>query len=147
MILGIGSDLCDARRIGATLKRFGARFLDRTYTQEEQARLLGLKDQDRYLAKRFAAKEAVAKALGSGFRDGVSWTDIGVSKDALSRPRIVLTGGALRRLTKITPDEYDAIVHLTLTDEGDLAQAFVVIEARHKPFSPARSASDVGMGA
>jgi len=130
MILGIGADLCDIRRIEATLDRFGERFLARCFTEVERARSERRAARAASYAKRFAAKEACAKALGTGLRDGVFWRDMGVANLPSGKPTMLLTGGAAKRLAEITPAGAEAFIHLTITDEGPLAQAFVVIEAR-----------------
>ena len=130
MILGIGSDLCDIRRIEETLERFGERFLARCFTDVERRRSDRRAGRAASYAKRFAAKEACAKALGTGLRDGVFWRDMGVANLPSGKPTMLLTGGAAKRLAEITPAGAEAFIHLTITDEGPLAQAFVVIEAR-----------------
>ena len=130
MILGIGSDLCDIRRIESTLDRFGDRFTHRVFTAGERARSDRRAARAPSYARRFAAKEACAKALGTGLRAGVFWRDMEVANLPSGRPTLRLTGGALERLRAITPDGHDAVVHVTLTDDPPLAQAFVVIEAR-----------------
>ncbi|MGD0565279.1 MAG: holo-ACP synthase [Roseiarcus sp.] len=130
MILGIGSDLCDIRRIEETLERFGERFLARCFTDVERRRSERRAGRAASYAKRFAAKEACAKALGTGLRDGVFWRDMGVANLPSGKPTMLLTGGAAKRLAEITPAGAEAFIHLTITDEGPLAQAFVVIEAR-----------------
>ncbi|MGD1886828.1 MAG: holo-ACP synthase [Cohaesibacteraceae bacterium] len=130
MIVGLGSDLCDIRRIEATLDRFGDRFIQKVFTQTERARAERRNQRAASYAKRFAAKEACAKALGTGLRMGVFWRDMGVENRRTGQPTMVLTGGAGERLHAITPDGHDAIVHLTITDDFPYAQAFVVIEAR-----------------
>lgn len=130
MILGIGSDLCDIRRIEDTLDRFGDRFAKRLFTATEQARSEGKPDRAASYAKRFAAKEATAKALGTGVpRRGVHWTDMGVVNLPSGKPTVALTGGAAERLAQMTPPGHVAVVHLSLTDDHPYAQAFVVIEA------------------
>jgi holo-[acyl-carrier protein] synthase len=130
MIIGIGSDLCDVRRIEAVLTRFGDRFLQRVFTDEEQRRAARRPAiAAGTLAKRFAAKEACAKALGTGFTRGVFLRDIGVVNQRSGAPTLVLAGGALQRLAAMTPPGCEARLHLTLTDELPLALAFVVIEA------------------
>ena len=135
MILGIGSDLIDIRRIEQTLERFGTRFTDRLFTETEKRRAEratgGLRKAGRAAtyAKRFAAKEAAAKALGTGFQQGVFWRDLGVTNTPNGKPTLELTGGALQRLNDITPPGMIAEVHLTLTDDYPLAQAFVIISA------------------
>jgi holo-[acyl-carrier protein] synthase len=131
MILGIGADLSDIRRIQDTLDRFGDRFIQRIFTDVEQQRSERKKDRAASYAKRFAAKEACAKALGTGVpRQGVSWRDMGVVNLASGRPTMALSGGAAARLAAILPEGHEAVVHLTLSDEIPYAQAFVVIEAR-----------------
>ncbi len=129
MIVGIGSDLCDIRRIDETLTRFGERFTHRLFTELERARSDRKTDRAASYAKRFAAKEACAKALGTGIRGGVYWNDMGVANLPSGAPTLVLTGGAARRLAAITPAGLRAVVHLSLTDDHPYAQAFVIIEA------------------
>lgn len=130
MIIGLGSDLCDIRRIEATLERFGARFLNRCFTPVERAKALRRQRTTAgTLAKRFAAKEACAKALGTGLAQGVSWRDMGVENEPGGRPTLVLTGGAAARLAAMVPVGMMPRLHLTMTDDYPLAQAFVVIEA------------------
>jgi holo-[acyl-carrier protein] synthase len=129
MIIGIGSDLCDIRRVEETLGRFGARFIDRCFTQVEQEKSERRATRAASYAKRFAAKEACAKALGTGIRRGVYWKDMGVVNLRSGQPTMALTGGAAERLSAITPAGHRAVVHLTITDDHPLAQAFVVIEA------------------
>ena len=129
MILGIGTDLVDIRRIEQTIARHGERFINRIYTETERARAERKANRIDTYAKRFAAKEACAKALGTGLRAGVFWRDMGVVNLPSGRPTLRLTGGALARLTAITPAGYDARIDLTITDEGPLAQALVVISA------------------
>ncbi len=130
MIIGIGSDLCDTRRIERTLDRFGARFLDRCFTEIEQRRSERRAGRAASYAKRFAAKEACAKALGTGLRRGVFWRDMGVVNLPSGQPTMRLTGGAAERLKVILPPGTEPFIHLTITDEPPMAQAFVVIEAR-----------------
>ncbi len=130
MIVGVGSDLCDIRRIEETLERFGERFLARCFTDVERARSDRRAGRAASYAKRFAAKEACAKALGTGLRHGVFWRDMGVVNLPSGQPTMRLTGGAAARLAAITPPGAEAFIHLTITDEGPLAQAFVAIEAR-----------------
>ncbi len=130
MILGFGSDLCDIRRIESVLARHGERFAKRCFTEIERAKSDGRAQRAASYAKRFAAKEACAKALGTGFRDGVFFTDMGVVNLPGGRPTLVLTGGAARRLAELTPPGEQAHIHLTLTDEYPLAMAQVLIEAR-----------------
>jgi holo-[acyl-carrier protein] synthase len=129
MIIGIGSDLCDARRIARAIERHGERFLARIFTETERARAERRANRVETYAKRFAAKEACAKALGTGLRGGVFWRDMGVVNLPSGRPTMKLTGGALERLKAITPAGYEPRIDLTVTDEGPLAQAFVVISA------------------
>ena len=129
MILGIGSDLIDVRRIEQTIARHGDRFLDRIFTDEERAKAERRKNRIDTYAKRFAAKEACAKALGTGLRAGVFWRDMGVVNLPSGRPTMLLTGGALARLGAITPAGYEARIDVTITDEYPTAQAFVVISA------------------
>jgi holo-[acyl-carrier protein] synthase len=129
MILGIGSDITDVRRIAKVIERHGDRFLERVFTATERARAEGKKNRVETYAKRFAAKEACAKALGTGLRGGVWWRDMGVVNLSSGRPTMTLTGGALARLRTLTPAGYEARIDLTLTDEGPMAQAFVMISA------------------
>jgi holo-[acyl-carrier protein] synthase len=129
MILGIGSDITDIRRIAKVIERHGERFLERVFTPTERARAERKKNRMETYAKRFAAKEACAKALGTGLRAGVWWRDMGVVNLPSGRPTMRLTGGALRRLEAITPAGCEARIDLTLTDEGPMAQAFVLITA------------------
>ena len=129
MIIGLGSDLCDIRRIQASLDRFGDRFTHRIFTETERARSERKPDRAASYAKRFAAKEACSKALGTGFRQGVFWRDMGVSNLKSGQPTLVLTGGAAARLAKMLPDGMTGHVHLTMTDDHPYAQAFVIIEA------------------
>ena len=130
MILGIGSDIADVRRIAAVIERHGDRFLDRIFTPVERALADRRRNRIETYAKRFAAKEACAKALGTGLRHGVFWRDMGVVNLPSGAPTMRLTGGAAERLSAITPAGHSAFIHLTITDEYPLAQAFVVIEAR-----------------
>ena len=130
MIVGIGSDLSDIRRVEATLERFGERFTQRVFTEIERARSERKNDRAASYAKRFAAKEACAKALGTGLRRGVFWRDMGVVNLPSGQPTMRLTGGAAERLKAILPAGAEPFIHLTITDENGLAQAFVVIEAR-----------------
>lgn len=129
MILGIGNDVVDIRRIEQTLERFGERFLDRIFTATERARSERRPDRTRAAsyAKRFAAKEACSKALGTGLRKGVFWRDMGVVNLTSGRPTLALTGGAARHLAEITPPGYEARIDLTLTDDYPWAQAIVII--------------------
>jgi len=129
VILGIGSDLTDIRRIQASLDRFGDRFTHRLFTELERTRSERKADRAGSYAKRFAAKEACAKALGTGLRQGVFWSDMGVANLPSGQPTLALTGGAAARLTAMTPPGLTAKLHLSLTDDYPYAQAFVVIEA------------------
>jgi holo-[acyl-carrier protein] synthase len=133
MILGIGSDLIDIRRIERTLARFGDRFVQRIYTEAEQRKAERRKGAGRAYAstyaKRYAAKEAASKALGTGFRMGVYWRDLGVVNLPSGKPTVVMTGGAAARLAAITPPGMEARVELTLTDEYPIAEALVIITA------------------
>jgi holo-[acyl-carrier protein] synthase len=130
MILGIGSDLCDIRRIEKTLERHGERFVQRIFTEIERSRAERKANRAATYAKRFAAKEACAKALGTGMNRGVFWRDMGVVNQRSGQPTMILTGGAAERLAALTPVGHKALIHLTITDEHPYAQAFVVIEAR-----------------
>ena len=129
MIIGLGSDLIDIRRIEKTLERHGDRFVARVFTDIERAKSDRRRLRAASYAKRFAAKEACAKALGTGISRGVYWRDMGVVNMPGGRPTMVLTNGAARRLAAMTPDSHRAHVHLTITDDHPLAQAFVIIEA------------------
>ena len=129
MILGIGSDITDARRIAKVIERHGERFLDRIFTATERARAERRRNRAETYAKRFAAKEACAKALGTGIRAGVWWRDMGVVNLPGGRPTMELTGGAKRRLQAITPKGYEVRIDVTISDEGPMAHAFVVISA------------------
>lgn len=129
MILGIGNDLCDIRRIEKTIERYGDRFLLRVFTEEERRKALSRAHPARTFAKRFAAKEAATKALGTGFSNGVYFCDIGVVNAPSGRPTLSLTGGAARHLAQLTPKGFIARIDVTLTDEYPLAEAFVVISA------------------
>ena len=129
MILGLGSDLSDIRRVQETLDRFGDRFKQRIFTELERTRSDRKADAAASYAKRFAAKEACAKALGTGMRRGVFWKDMGVINLRSGQPTMALTGGALERLKEMTPAGHRAVIHLSLTDDHPYAQAFVIIEA------------------
>lgn len=129
MIIGLGSDICDVRRIESVLARYGDRFLDRIYTATERARAERRANRVETYAKRFAAKEACAKALGTGFRRGVFWRDMGVVNMPSGRPTLRLTGGAAVQLARITPPGYEARIDLTITDDFPMAQAIVIISA------------------
>jgi holo-[acyl-carrier protein] synthase len=129
VILGIGSDLIDIKRIESSLERFGDRFVKRIFTEVEQKRSDGRAERAASYAKRFAAKEACSKALGTGLRRGVFWRDMGVVNLRGGKPSMALTGGAAARLAEITPAGMTAQIDLTITDEYPLAQAFVIISA------------------
>src|SRR5213082_483177 len=133
MIIGIGSDLIDITRVAKVIERHGDRFLDRIFTDVERAKAARRANSEKMVvatyAKRFAAKEACAKALGTGIRKGVFWRDMGVVNLASGRPTMQLTGGALERLRAIMPPGTEPRIDVTITDEGPLAQAFVVISA------------------
>lgn len=129
MILGIGNDLANIDRIGRTIDRFGARFLDRVYTEIEQATAERRAERIATYAKRWAAKEACSKALGTGFSHGVYFRDIGVVNAPGGRPTLALTNGAADRLAAMVPAGFRPEIHVTLTDEYPLAQAFVMIVA------------------
>lgn len=129
MIIGIGSDLIDIRRIEKTLERHGRRFIDRVYTPIEQAKSERRKQRAASYAKRFAAKEACAKALGTGLARGVFWRDMGVVNLPSGAPTMQLTNGAAKRLSALIPAGFTPRIHLTITDDFPLAQAFVIIEA------------------
>jgi len=131
MIIGMGSDLCNIERIEASLERWGERFELRVFTEIERAKAAGRPfTRAGTYAKRFAAKEAFSKAVGTGFKMGVFMKDIGVVNARSGAPTLALEGGAKARLAALTPDGHEAVVHLTLTDDHPWAQAFVVIEAR-----------------
>ena len=136
MILGIGTDLVDIRRIEQTIARHGERFITRIFTDTERARAERKANRIDTYAKRFAAKEACAKALGTGFRKGVFFRDMGVVNLPSGKPTLRLTGGALERLQAITPPGYEAQIDLALTDEYPLAQAIVVISALPREAPP-----------
>lgn len=133
MIIGIGSDLIDITRIAKVLERHGERFIERVFTEAEQARAARRDKQPKLVAatyaKRFAAKEACSKALGTGIRQGVWWRDMGVVNLRGGRPTMILTGGAKARLDALTPEGMTARIDLSITDEWPLAQAFVIISA------------------
>ena len=135
MILGLGSDVVDIRRIAEVLERHGGRFLERVFTVEERRRAERRTEKIRVAtyAKRFAAKEAASKALGTGFRAGVFWRDLGVVNLRSGQPTMAMTGGAAARLLAITPSGMVADVALTMTDEFPYAQAMVIISARAVP--------------
>ena len=129
MIVGIGSDLADIRRIKSVLDRFGPRFVERVFTEVEASRSERKGDRAASYAKRFAAKEACSKALGTGMRAGVFWRDMGVVNAPSGKPTLQLTGGAAERLSALIPPGMTAMIHLSLTDDHPYAQAFVIIEA------------------
>ena len=129
MIIGLGNDIVDIRRIEKTLEKFGARFTDRVYTEIERKKSDRRAQRASSYAKRFAAKEACSKALGTGFSHGVFMKDLGVVNEPSGKPTMALTGGAAARLKRLTPDGMSARVHLTITDEYPYAQAIVMIEA------------------
>ena len=129
MIVGLGSDLCDIRRIESSLARFGERFTHRVFTEGERSRSDRRVARAPSYARRFAAKEACAKALGTGLAQGVFWRDMEVVNLPSGKPTFRLTGGARERLDALIPPGHEALIHVTLTDEPPLAQAFVIIEA------------------
>jgi holo-[acyl-carrier protein] synthase len=129
VILGLGSDLCDIRRIEKTIERFGDRFLDRVFTPLERRKADSRAERIATYAKRFAAKEACAKALGTGFRRGTFWRDLGVVNLPSGRPTMERTGGAKAHLDRLVPEGHVARIDLTITDEYPLAQAVVIISA------------------
>ena len=133
MIVGIGTDLCDIDRIADSLRRFGDRFVHRCFTEVERRRSDARTGRAASYAKRFAAKEACAKALGTGIRDGVAWRDMGVVNLPSGKPTMALTGGAALRLASLMPPGHVPVIHLAITDEHPMAQAFVVIEAVPPP--------------
>jgi holo-[acyl-carrier protein] synthase len=136
VILGVGSDLIDIRRIEKTLGRYGDKFIERVFTETERAKSDRRRNRAASYAKRYAAKEACAKALGTGFRRGVFWRDLGVVNLPSGKPTMLLTGGALKRLQELTPPGMRAQIELTITDEPPLAQALVIITAEPEPSGP-----------
>jgi len=130
MIIGIGNDMIDIRRIENSLERFGDRFVQRIFTKVEQQKSDRRAARAASYAKRFAAKEACAKALGTGFRKNVYWRDLGVVNEPSGRPTMKLTGGAARHLAAITPSGFEPVVHLTITDDFPWAQAVVIISCK-----------------
>jgi holo-[acyl-carrier protein] synthase len=138
MIIGLGSDLIDIRRVERSLERFGQRFIQRIFTDIEQAKSERRRERAASYAKRFAAKEACAKALGTGMSHGVFWRDMGVVNLPGGKPTMKLENGAAKRLADLLPSGYEARIHLTITDDFPLAQAFVVIEAL--PLEPEKGA-------
>jgi holo-[acyl-carrier protein] synthase len=129
MIIGLGNDMVDIRRIEQTLERYGTRFVARIFTDIEQKKSDRRAQRAASYAKRFAAKEACSKALGTGFRRGVFWKDMGVVNEPSGRPTLQLTGGAKEQLERITPAGHIARIQLTITDDFPYAQAVVIIEA------------------
>jgi holo-[acyl-carrier protein] synthase len=129
MILGLGTDLIDITRVEKTLARFGERFLDRCFTPLERRKSDGRANRAASYARRYAAKEACSKALGTGFRRGVFWRDMGVVNEPSGRPTMHLTGGAAKRLAEMTPPGMDVRIDVSLTDEPPIAQATVIITA------------------
>ena len=129
MILGVGNDLIDIRRIEKTLERYGERFIARVFTDIERRKSEGRRLRAASYAKRFAAKEACSKALGTGLRRGVYWRDMGVVNLPSGRPTLMLTGGAAAQLARMTPSGYEARIDLTITDDFPMAQAIVIISA------------------
>jgi holo-[acyl-carrier protein] synthase len=142
VILGLGNDIIDIRRIETTIERFGDRFLARVFTDTERRKSDARAGRVASYAKRFAAKEACAKALGTGFRKGVFWRDMGVVNLRSGRPTMVLTGGAAEQLTRITPDGFEPRVDVSLTDDFPQAQAVVVISAVPAGQAPDRADRD-----
>ena len=136
MILGVGTDLCNIERIGRVLARHGDRFRNRVFTETEQRKAERRRDTAGTYAKRWAAKEACSKALGTGLRMGIAWKDMAVSNLDTGQPVMHVTGWAADRLAEMTPPGHEAILHVTLTDDHPWAQAFVVIEARPIPDAP-----------
>jgi holo-[acyl-carrier protein] synthase len=133
MILGLGNDIIDIRRIEQIIERYGDRFLERVFTEIERRKSDGRAARAASYAKRFAAKEACAKALGTGFRQGVFWRDMGVVNLASGRPTLALTGGAALALERLTPDGHEVRIDLTITDDFPMAQAIVIISAFRMP--------------
>ncbi len=129
MIIGIGNDMIDIRRVERTIERYGERFLDRVFTEIERCKSDARAMRAASYAKRFAAKEACAKALGTGFRQGVFWRDMGVVNLPSGRPTLELTGGAARALARLTPDGHEVRIDLSITDDFPTAQAIVIISA------------------
>jgi holo-[acyl-carrier protein] synthase len=129
MILGLGNDIIDIRRVERTIERYGDRFLSRVFTDIERRKSDGRAGRAASYAKRFAAKEACAKALGTGFRQGVFWRDMGVVNLPSGRPTLELTGGALQALAELTPEGHEVRIDLTITDDFPMAQAIVIISA------------------
>ena len=132
MIIGLGNDVCDSNRVRRTIERFGKRFINRVFTDIERCSCNRRRRRSECYARRFAAKEALSKALGTGFRKGVYWRDISVVNRSGGKPVIVLTGGALSRLNEIVPDDCQPQIDLSLSDDSNLAYAIVVISANPK---------------
>jgi len=137
MIIGIGTDICNIERIERTLERFGDRFRNRVFTEVEQAKAERRKDTAGTYAKRWAAKEACSKALGTGLRMGIAWKDMAVTNRSSGQPVMHVTGWAADRLVELTPEGHEAVIHVTLTDDHPWAQAVVVIEALQRSDDPA----------
>src|SRR5258706_8101519 len=133
MIIGIGSDMIDIRRVEKSIERYGDRFLNRIFTEAERRKSDGRAARSASYAKRFAAKEACAKALGTGLRRGVFWRDMGVVNLPSGQPTIELTGGAAKRLAHLIPENYEPQIHITITDDFPIAHAFVMISAVAAP--------------
>ena len=133
MILGLGNDIIDIRRVERTIERYGDRFLSRVFTDIERRKSDGRAGRAASYAKRFATKEACAKALGTGFRQGVFWRDMGVLNLPSGRPTLELTGGALQALVDLTPEGHEVRIDLTITDAFPMAQAIVIISAFRVP--------------
>ena len=129
MIIGLGNDLIDIRRIENSIDKYGERFICRLFTEVEQKKSDGRRQRAASYAKRFAAKEACSKALGTGISKNVYWRDMGVENLPGGKPTMKLTNGAAKRLAELTPQGYEAVIHLTISDDGPIAQAFVIIEA------------------
>ena len=136
MIIGIGTDICNIERIERTLERFGDRFRNRVFTETEQAKAEHRKDTAGTYAKRWAAKEACSKALGTGLRMGIAWKDMAVTNCRSGQPVMHVTGWAADRLAELTPEGHEAVIHVTLTDDHPWAQAVVVIEALPRTDDP-----------
>jgi holo-[acyl-carrier protein] synthase len=133
MILGLGNDIIDIRRVERTIERYGDRFLSRVFTDIERRKSDGRAGRAASYAKRFAAKESCVKALGTGFRQGVFWRDMGVVNLPSGRPTLELTGGALQALAELTPEGHEVRIDLTITDDFPMAQAIVIISAYRVP--------------
>jgi holo-[acyl-carrier protein] synthase len=133
MIIGLGNDMIDIRRVERTIERYGERFLSRVFTEKERRKSDGRAGRAASYAKRFAAKEACAKALGTGFREGVFWRDMGVVNLTSGRPTLELTGGAARALANLTPEGHAVRIDLSITDDFPIAQAIVIISAIKLP--------------